>query len=186
MSRYIFVVFPYLTERNGGITVIPADQMSPAPIEAITPGTMVGTSISPNTRVPTGRDEKIFEEHRPPHFPQLDRSSGQCIKPSGMRGSALPGPARTFRPLPVVLVHLRVSYPAQLQAMAEILAVCRLGDEPRSASAEQSQSVFASGIDVKHFLQIEDVAISLICPSRDAKELPGPQAGQSALENEGL
>jgi hypothetical protein len=112
--------------------------------------------------------------------------SGQFIKPSGIRDSALSGLARTFWSLPVVVVRLRINYPTQLQAIAEILAVCRLGDEPRSASGEQSQSVFANGIDVKNFLQIEDVAISLIFPSSDAKEFLGPQAGQSALEDEGL
>lgn len=98
----------------------------------------------------------------------------------------MPGLARTSRPLTVVRVHLRVSYSMQFQAIAEILAVLRLGDEPRPTSAEQSQSVFAGGIDEENFLQIKGVGMCLICPSGDAKEFPSPQSGQSALEDEGF
>jgi hypothetical protein len=42
--------------------------------------------------------------------------------------------------------------------MAEVFPVCRIGDELRSPSAEQSQRFLACGIDVEDFLKIEDIA----------------------------
>jgi 4'-phosphopantetheinyl transferase EntD len=68
--------------------------------------------------------------------------------------------------------------------MAKVLAVCRLGDELRSASAKQSQRFLALGIDIEHFLKIEDVFEALVCRSRDAKKFPRPQARQSAFQDE--
>jgi len=62
----------------------------------------------------------------------------------------------------------------QLQPLAEVLPICRLGDKLRSPSAQQSQGILALGIDVEHFLKIEDAAATLVCPSSDAKEFLHP------------
>jgi len=58
--------------------------------------------------------------------------------------------------------------------LAEVLSICRLGDKLRSPSAQQSQGILAFGIDVEHFLEIEDVAATLACPSSNAKEFLYP------------
>jgi hypothetical protein len=92
--------------------------------------------------------------------------------------------ARTVRPLPVVVVWIRGPYPLELEAMAKILSVCRLGDEPRSPASDQSQRILALGIDIKDFLKIEDVAEALVRPPRDAKEFLHPQARQPAFKDE--
>lgn len=81
---------------------------------------------------------------------------------------------RTVRPLPVVVVWIRRTYALKFEAMAKILSVCRLGDEPRTPASDQSQRFLAVGIDIKDFLKIEDVAQGLVSPSRDAKEFFHP------------
>ena len=96
---------------------------------------------------------------------------GQCIKPSGTRRSGIPKFAGTARPLPVVVVWI---HPLELEAMAKVLPVCRLGDEPRSPSGEKLQRFLALGIDIKDFVKIEDVAEPLVRPSRNAKEFLHP------------
>jgi hypothetical protein len=87
-------------------------------------------------------------------------------------------------PVPFVLLLLKGGYPFQLQASAEVLAVCGLGDEPRSASTEQSQYFLPGGINVENVLKIEYVAVTLICRPSNTEEFLGPQASQPAFEDE--
>ena len=179
MSGYVFVVVPHSAERNRGISVFPADEMGPVPARCNHSGYRHGKLNFSEYARANGKRKKIFEQHRPPH-PAHRRGcwfasrGGHCIKPSGMRGSGLPELARTVRPLPVVVVWIRGTYPLELEAIAKILSVCRLGDEPRSPAGDQSQRFLALGIDIKDFLKIEDVAEALVRPSRNAKEFLDP------------
>jgi hypothetical protein len=109
---------------------------------------------------------------------------GQSIKASSMRRSALPRSAGSLPSLPVVAFPLGGDYPAQVQPIAKIFAVRRLGDESCSPATEPSQCFLAFGIDIEDFLKVECVAVALVGSSSDAKEFPRPQAREPALENE--
>jgi hypothetical protein len=89
--------------------------------------------------------------------------------------------AKSIRPLRIVVARL---YPLELEAIAEVLPVCRLRDELRSPIAEQSQSFFTLRVDIEHFLEIEDVAAVLVWTSCDTEEFLRPQASQPAFQHE--
>ena len=108
---------------------------------------------------------------------------GAFIHASGIGDMAVPALATAFQALPAEAVCLGGPYPVQLEPVAKVLPICRLGDEPRSPSGEKSQGFLALAIDIEDFLKIEGMAVALICRSRDAKEFLCPQASQSAFED---
>jgi hypothetical protein len=111
-------------------------------------------------------------------------SACQCIQASDIRWLAIPGLAMISWFCRIAVFRVRRAQAMQLKPLAEILPVCRLGDEPGSAYAEWSQGVLACRIDVEHFLKIENVAVAMVCTSSYTKEFLCPQTGQPALEDE--
>src|SRR5215469_7801826 len=109
---------------------------------------------------------------------------GQCVERFGMRGAMAPELPKRFGPPSATVFCGRAHHTVEFESMAEVLSVCRLGDERCSSSAEPSQSCFALGIDKEDFLKVEGIAVALICSSSDTKEFLRPQASQSAFKDE--
>ncbi len=108
--------------------------------------------------------------------------AGERIVHIDIRCSAASRCGRTFPYLRIDVFHFSDGYPTKLQPLAEILPVCRLRNKTRSVGAAQySQGFLAGGVNIENFLKIEDVALSPILASRDAKQFLCPQAGQLAL-----